>query len=176
MKKILFWVCVVIILPVLVIFLVHRSTPKAPAIPPVNVDIPQVKYDAPVPVDARKTTLEEFFSKRNMPMAKYADIFIVAADTYGNDWRLLPAISVRESSGGKEQCGNNPFGWDSCRGYNFTAVEEAITYVSWRLAESPIYAGKTDYEKLQLYNPPSVVEFYADQVLAIMQSIQRDEN
>lgn len=176
MNKIIFWVSLILGMVIGVSFVLYRTTRPVPVIPePVKINIKDVAYDVPE-VDARPGIIDAFFAKRGMPLAGTGEMFVVAADSFGIDWRLLPAISVRESSGGKEACGFNAFGWDSCRGYNFQSTDEAITFVSWRLGESPYYEGKTSYQKLLVYNPPSVVEFYADQVIAIMQMIQKDGN
>lgn len=151
-------------------FLVIANRTATP-IPTAEVFIPQIEHFKEP--DNRASVLKSFLLERSMPIAEYAELFIVAADTYSLDWRLLPAIGIRESSGGKAQCGHNPFGWGSCQGYNFTAAEEAIAYVSWRLSESPYYQGKDTYEKLRTYN--SEIETYPDEVIAIMEMIQRQK-
>ena len=71
--------------------------------------------DRPVIPDERPARIDRYFAERKMPLAGYGAKFIEAADQCNMDWRLLPAIAVRESSGGKQACGNNPFGWGSCR-------------------------------------------------------------
>jgi len=100
------------------------------------------------------------------------------AEKNGIDWRLLPAIAVRESTGGKHACKkvkNSFFGWGSCK-INFKSTEEAIEVVAKNLGgNNPNtdhhYAGKTTKEILQKYNPPSVVPRYAEQVMNIMDTI-----
>lgn len=91
-----------------------------------------------------------------MPLAGYGAEFVEAADHCDMDWRLLPAIAVRESSGGKQACGNNPFGWASCRA-DFESVEKAIEIVGANLCgfnprTEVYYKGKTIYEILWNYN------------------------
>ena len=44
------------------------------------------------PVDKRINKLQIFFSKYNSPMVDYSHDFVAAADLYGIDYRLLPAI------------------------------------------------------------------------------------
>lgn len=69
--------------------------------------------------DWRIKRLEEFLTKNNSPLAVVAPVFVVAADIYRFDWRLLPAITGKESSYGKKvpwdnqngQHSYNPFGW-----------------------------------------------------------------
>lgn len=109
-----------------------------------------------------------------MPLAGYGGQFVRVADKYGLDWRLLPAIAIRESSGGKQMCGNNPFGWASCR-TDFDSVQEAIEYVGINLGgenprTAPYYKNKTTREKLWSYNG-TVNPKYPDEVLAIMEKL-----
>lgn len=134
-----------------------------------------VTYTAPVVVDNRAEVLDSYFDDREMPLAGYGEEFIRAADEYGIDWRLLPAIGVRESSGGKQMCGNNPFGWGSCTLSNFESIEEAIDRVAWNLGghnpnTTTYYSGDT-YDKLWSYNG-TVLATYPDEVIAIMETIR----
>lgn len=59
--------------------------------------------------DERVARIDRYFTEHSMPLAGYGAKFIEAADRCDMDWRLMPAIAVRESSGGKKVCGNNPF-------------------------------------------------------------------
>jgi len=69
--------------------------------------------------DWRIERLEGFLTKNGSPLALSAAVFVVAADIYQFDWRLLPAIAGKESSYGKKipwdnqngQHSYNPFGW-----------------------------------------------------------------
>lgn len=134
----------------------------------------QTTYTAPTEpevIDDRALRIDSYFEKRGMPLAGYSKAFLTAADKYGIDWRLLPAISVRESSGGKQMCGNNPFGWGSCKLNNFSNIEEAIDTVSRNLGghnprTASYYSGNT-YQKLWSYNG-TVMPSYPDEVIAIM--------
>ncbi|MCR4342590.1 MAG: hypothetical protein NUV40_01640 [Patescibacteria group bacterium] len=107
-----------------------------------------------------------------MPLAGYGAKFVEVADHCDMDWRLLPAIAVRESSGGKQACGNNPFGWASCRA-DFESVEKAIEIVGANLCgfnpkTAGYYGGKTTLQKLQSYNG-SVNPNYPEEVLSVME-------
>lgn len=126
--------------------------------------------------DARAGIIDEYFAQKGMPLEGYGDLFVAAADEYGNDWRILPAISVIESTGGKFACGNNPFGWGSCRSGvgAFESIPEAIDYVSWSLGgHNPrlrsAYAGGTD-EDLMSFNG-TVDPTYPGRVKAVMDEI-----
>lgn len=106
-----------------------------------------------------------------MPLEGYGAKFVEAADRCDMDWRLLPAITVRESSGGKQACGNNPFGWASCR-TDFESVEKAIEIVGANLCgfnprTEAYYKNKTTYERLWNYNG-KVNGKYPAEVLSLM--------
>lgn len=124
---------------------------------------------------AHAAMIDTYFKDRSMPLAGKGMQFVLVAEKYGIDWRLLPAISVRESSGGKHDCGFNPFGWGSCKLHNFKSYDEAIETLGRHLggaskSTAQFYAGKTTYEKLYAYNG-TVVASYPDEVIAIMNSI-----
>ena len=124
--------------------------------------------------------IDSYFKARSMPLHGTGMTFIMVAEKYGLDWRLLPAIAVRESSGGKAACGYNPFGWGSCKLHNFVSYEQAIEALGRNLGganpkTSSYYAGKNTKEKLYYYNG-TVVKEYPDEVLAIMNMIETDTN
>jgi len=142
---------------------------------PVTKEVRQVE-------DVRKEraeAIDSFFKSRSMPLHGSGMTFVLVAEKYGLDWRLLPAIGIRESSGGKAACGYNAFGWGSCKlSYNYTSYEEAIEAIGKNLggANKPTaryYAGKTTKEKLYYYNG-SVEPPYIGEVLAIMDMISED--
>ena len=133
--------------------------------------------------NARKEHAEainKFFKQRGMPLHGTGMTFVLVAEKYGLDWRLLPAIGVRESSGGKQACGYNAFGWGSCKlGYNYNGYEEAIESIGKNLGganknTARYYAGKSTEEKLYHYNG-SVEPPYIGEVLAIMDMIDENE-
>ncbi len=129
-------------------------------------DIRQQKADA----------IDSFFKSRSMPLYGTGMTFVLVSEKYGLDWRLLPAIGVRESSGGKAACSYNAFGWGSCKLHNFHSYEEAIEAVGKNLGganknTSRYYAGKTTLEKLYYYNG-SVEPAYPGEVVAIMNMIE----
>ena len=118
--------------------------------------------------------IDAYFAVRNMPLDGYGLKMAQEAQRYGLDWRLLPAISVQESGGGKHavwRCKNNPFGWASCD-TKFESTEQAIETVALNLAgQNPktekYYKNKNIEEKLHYYNG-TVVSYYPQAVLAIM--------
>ena len=114
--------------------------------------------------DPRVLRIESFFRNYDSPAADLASDFVFAADLYNLDWRLLPSISMVESSGGKHFTNNNIFGWDSCR-TGFPTVRDGIYTVASRLANSKLYKGKELDEILRVYNP------YPDYDDLVMRSI-----
>ena len=122
--------------------------------------------------------IDTYFKDRSMPLKGTGMTFVLVAEKYGLDWRLLPAIGIRESSGGKAACGYNAFGWGSCKLHNFHSYEEAIEAVGKNLGGANIktsryYAGKSTYDKLYYYNG-TVLPTYPDEVVAIMKMIKTD--
>lgn len=129
-------------------------------------------------IDARATNIDAYFAANNLPLAGYGETFVEVADKYDLDYRLLPAIAMRESTGGKNPCYNdkdNVFGWHSCK-TTFDSQEAAIDKVGAHLAgeiksTSSYYGNKTVWKKLRTYN--SVIKPYPDQVIAIMNKIEK---
>lgn len=117
--------------------------------------------------DPRFLRLKAYFSKRESPVEDLTADFIAAADRHSLDWRLLPAISVAESSGGKRYKNNNIFGWASCE-VRFPSVREGIHIVAERLSESDLYRDKSTDEILRTYNPSSV---YPRRIRRIMKAM-----
>jgi hypothetical protein len=127
---------------------------------------------------AKADAIDTYFSEHDMPLAGTGMKMVQEADLNGLDWRLLPAIAVRESTGGKNPCSkakNNFFGWGSCK-VGFDSTDEAIEVLAKNLAgknpnTAQHYSSKDVKEILNAYNPPSIVPKYAKQVMAIMNAI-----
>ena len=117
--------------------------------------------------DPRLSRLQKFFGDRDCPLRESAKDFLVAADQNKLDWRLLPSISIIESSGGKYRRNNNVFGWDSCKS-KFPSVRAGIHFVAAQLGKSKRYKDKDIDSKLLLYNP---LPEYSQRVKAVMRSI-----
>lgn len=123
-------------------------------------------------VDPRLVRLQKFFGERDCPLREVAADFLLAADRYALDWRLLPSISMVESSGGKDYRNNNVFGWDSPL-QSFSSVREGIHYVAAQLARSDRYKNKTIDGKLRTYNPNPA---YSGKVKAVMHALGPSES
>ena len=113
-----------------------------------------------------------------MPLEGYGMKMVLEAEKNGLEWRLIPAISVIESTGGKFACKkvtSSFLGWGSCR-INFESHDKAIEIVAWNLGgNNPktdhYYANKTIKGILETYNPPSIVPNYAAKVMKVMEDI-----
>lgn len=121
----------------------------------------------------RAAKIDTYFRERSMPLAGHGAAMVAAAEKHDIDWRLLPAIAIRESSGGKQMCGNNPFGWGSCK-IQFTSIDHAVETLAKNLGgDNPTtarYYSGTTREKLYYYNG-TVLPTYVDEVLDIMERI-----
>ena len=117
--------------------------------------------------DPRTTRLARFFSGLHCPVLSLAEDFVNAADDNHLDWRLLPSISIIESSGGKAYRNNNIFGWD--QGLQvFPSIRVGLNLVAFKLGNSPLYRNRDIRGKLHLYNPD---ETYAPKVINVMNRI-----
>jgi hypothetical protein len=118
--------------------------------------------------DPRSARLEAFFKAYDCPGPLHIDEYLRAADSHAIDYRLLPAISLVESTCGAFERMNNRWGWDSAQ-IGFPSVPKGIEYITQQLAENPHYKGKTLQEKLFTYNP---YPEYVRQVERLMKQIE----
>lgn len=118
--------------------------------------------------------IDSYFREKNLPLAGYGDVFINVSQKWRLDWRLLPAIAFRESTGGKFLFRPyNPFGWGRRTFSNFT---EAINEVGRNLSGNDpdtkgFYYDKTMMQKLRIYN--SELYTYPQEIWWIMGDIAR---
>src|SRR5690348_15640068 len=114
--------------------------------------LPPLKPPKPADPDPRTVRLKKFLSRLHCPVTYLAEDFIHAADENHLDWRLLPSISIIESSGGKAYKNNNIFGWAN-GDWPFPTIRAGLHQVAFRLGKSLIYRNRSTEEKLKLYNP-----------------------
>jgi hypothetical protein len=123
-------------------------------------------------------TIDAFFASYDAPLAGYGMKFVLEAEENDIDWRLLPAIAMRESTGGKQACkkaANSVFGYGSCK-LSFKSIDDSIEIVSRSLGgnnpkTARHYAGKSTVQILKAYNPDSIIPGYSKQVIRIMKMI-----
>jgi hypothetical protein len=120
--------------------------------------------------DARSGRLAAFFGSYQCPGPLHIEDYLRAADTYGIDYRLLPALSVRESTCGRHERANNRWGWDSAR-TGFASVANGIEFIARQLALGRSYRGKTLEQKLRTYNPNPL---YTAEIRKLMRQIEAD--
>jgi hypothetical protein len=129
-------------------------------------------------LEAKADAIDAYFRSNGMPLAGFGKKMVIEAEKNGLDWRLIAAISVRESTGGKFACKratHNAFGWGSCK-INFKSTDIAIETVARNLGgnnpnTAHHYDNKTTLQILRAYNPPSIVPRYGEQVISIMDTI-----
>jgi hypothetical protein len=117
--------------------------------------------------DQRHAKLQTFFQSFGCPAPYHVKEYLGAADTYAIDYRLLPAISVLESTCGIYQRQNNRWGWASAR-KGFASFRAGLEYIAHQLADGPYYRNKTLEEKVHMYNPRPQ---YAQQLEKLMRKI-----
>jgi hypothetical protein len=129
-------------------------------------------------LEDRAAKIDAYYAKNDMPLEGYGMKMVLEAQKHDLDWRIIPAIAVRESTGGKHACKKatfNPFGWGSCK-ISFASYDKAIETLATNLAgKNPntarAYGNKSTRGILESYNPPSVVPTYASEVMSIMSRI-----
>lgn len=125
--------------------------------------------------DGRVTALERFFSEYDSPLEGHAGLIVDLADEYGMDYRLVPAIAMKEST----LCHKIPKNSHNCWGYGiygdkvtrFESYKEGIETVSKGLGERYVGIGLVDpYEIMTKYNPVSTGS-WAETVSFVMERI-----
>ena len=106
--------------------------------------------------DMRPYIVENFL--KNTQLENYSEQIVEASDKYGINWRLIPAIAMRESGGGdKARPGSfNAWGFENGR-TNFDSWESAIESVAKTLRIRYVDKGMTTPEEIMaVYAPPQL--------------------
>lgn len=109
--------------------------------------------------DVRKVYLETLFNKYKAPLGAKAQAFLDTADKYNLDWRLLPAISIIESQGGRRIPKNsyNAWGWGIP-----TGAKSGKAFASWEAGIETVARGlKEKYVDIGLDTPEKMNRKYA---------------
>lgn len=125
----------------------YRALPESVEETTVIIDVHESRVDA----------LKTFLGRYSSPLLSYAEDFVDAADRYGIDYRLLPAIAMQEST----LCLKAPKGSNNCWGFGiygkkvtkFSDLGEAIEAVSKTMAQ--------DYHANGLVEPDEIMSKYA---------------
>lgn len=129
--------------------------------------------------DGRPLIIKGFFEQYKAILANHSQTFVEVADKYNLDYRLLPAIAMQESNGGKKVIKNsyNPFGYGIYGDLvvRFQSWEEAIERVGKALKEDYIGQGLTTPVKIMAkYTPPSLAKggIWAKGVSSFMEELR----
>lgn len=107
-------------------------------------------------MDQRAEILQAYLNRYDSPLKGQAQDFIDAADTYGLDWKLVPAIAGVESTFGKFIPGGyNAWGWG-------VYGTQAIYFDSWRDGIFTVSEGlKKNYIGRGLNDPYAINKMYS---------------
>lgn len=107
-------------------------------------------------VDFRPIRVAKFL--KNTPLGDYSDAIIASSDKYGIDYRLIPAIAMKESGGGRAAPEGSYNAWGFANGKTrFTSWEQAIDIVAKTLKENYVAKGMTSPDDMMpVYAPPAV--------------------
>jgi hypothetical protein len=134
-----------------------------------TADLPaNTRTPSQILLEMRAARLQKFFGHYHCPQPYYTFEYLRAADKYGIDYRLLPAISIRETQCGVTEKQNNRWGFHPGEG-RFPSIEAGIEFMTRRLAQHQCYRGKNILDKLFTYNPRPA---YPGEVQRIMSQIE----
>lgn len=113
--------------------------------------------------DGRSLIIENFLESQNSPLAGNSADFITVSDFYQLDFRLLTAIAMQESNGGKRipEGTFNPFGYGiyGSKKVHFENWKDAIETVGKALREDYLNEGLHTPEQIMTkYTPPSLAK------------------
>lgn len=110
--------------------------------------------------DARPQILKNFLELNNSPLIPYSEYLVQIADKYSLDFRLIPSISMVESTGGKVIPAGSHNAWGFANGETrFQSWPYAIEKVAQTLKEDYINKGLVTPEQIMpKYAPPSVAK------------------
>ena len=131
--------------------------------PTAFIQIPQNN----IPDEVKVAKIRAYLEKRNSPLAEYAEEFVKAADEYGIDYRIVAAISIIESGGGKNNFRPyNAWGWGKKGFANWT---EGIWTVSASIGR--YYSKGLTTPKLISYSLSPNADVWASKVQGVMNVI-----
>ena len=135
-------------------------------------------YKSELPRQEKANKIDAFLSLMDAPVAGYGMDFVLVAEKYNLDWRLLPAICLLESAGGKFPYRNDP---ENVMGYivdrDIVSISEAINLSAKSLSGNGrtthrLYKNKSTRQKLYIYSggEPN----YHNKIFSLMEKIYDD--
>lgn len=108
-----------------------------------------------IDIDSKKVeSVRTYLSRRGAPLASKAEYLVKTAKLFNIDYRLVAAISVIESGGGKHAYRPyNAWGWGGAKGYTFSSWEDGIYTVSKGLSRYYASGATTPAAIAPRYNP-----------------------
>ena len=103
-------------------------------------------------VASQKEAVRQFLGKHHSPLSEHADYIVDVSQTYGIDYRIIPAIAMQESN----LCKKAPADSYNCWGYGiyggkvtkFSNYKEGIERVAFTLSQSYIKQGYSTIEQI----------------------------
>lgn len=126
-------------------------TASEPEINNIQAEVVPVKVS-----DSRPFILEKFL--KGKPLAPYSSYIVEVSDKYGIDYRLIPAIAMKESNAGAavSEKSHNAWGFENGKTY-FGSWEEAIDTVGKTLKNRYVAKGLVTPEQIMaVYAPPQL--------------------
>lgn len=110
---------------------------------------------APARTATAAQRIDQVLATYRSPMAGLGRVFVAAGRQHRVSPYLIVAISGVESTFGREACGRNAFGWESCQGRGFPSWDTGIWTVARALRAGYLDHGVTSLEQLgRVYCPP----------------------
>ncbi|MBI2021746.1 glucosaminidase domain-containing protein [Candidatus Daviesbacteria bacterium] len=122
----------------------------------------QISIEAKEP-DKRALILKDYLDRYTSPLSNHAQDFIEAADEFGLDWKLVPAIAGVESTFGKNIPGGYEQSSTSYNGWGWGVYgDQAIYFNSWKDAIWTVSKGlKENYIDKGMKEPLAMNRVYA---------------
>ena len=112
--------------------------------------------------DKKVGNIETYMGRRNAPLEDEAHYMVMMANKFEIDYRLVPAISIIESSGGLRLYRKyNAWGWGGANGFTFENWEHSIYVVSRGLGGYYSMGLDTPRKMAPRYNPHTPNEWGA---------------
>jgi|GEM_PF-1716964 len=106
--------------------------------------------------------IQNYMNRRNSPLKDEARYIVIMANKFEIDYRLVPAISIIESSGGLRLYRRyNAWGWGGSNGFTFENWEHSIYVVSKGLSGYYSMGLNTPERMAPRYNPHTPNEWGA---------------